>query len=372
MSWLCRGGVHLHRHVHQAERDRALPHRPHLPAPPSGPPDNVVLTTTLQAGWSYAPHARHRRARPAQRRRPATTGRTRSSGTACGCSPTSTDGRLRLTSRTESDVTVSFPELAGLADVVADGMLDGEVVAFADGKPDFGALAERMHVQDARRAAALAQRFPVSYVVFDVLRLYGVPLLGRGFDERRHTLERIELGEPGTRAVAGAGRVRRRRGAAGSHPGQRPGGHRQQAAQLDVPAGAAQPGLGEARPPQHPDLRGRRVAPADRDDVRARRAAGRAAGRRRAADLPRPGRLRHRPDRRPKRLSGAAGPVGPQRLAVRRRRPARRRPRHPLGAAHGLRRGRAPRLRPAAGGCASRPGAGCGTDVRVEELVREP
>jgi bifunctional non-homologous end joining protein LigD len=109
-----------------------------------------------------------------------------------------TDGRLRLTSRTESDVTVSFPELAGLVDVVADGMLDGEVVAFANGKPDFGVLAERMHVKDARRAAALAQRFPVSFVVFDVLRLYGVPLLGRGFDERRHTLERIELGEPGS------------------------------------------------------------------------------------------------------------------------------------------------------------------------------
>jgi bifunctional non-homologous end joining protein LigD len=108
------------------------------------------------------------------------------------------DGRLRLTSRTESDVTVSFPELAGLATVVVDGMLDGEVVAFAGGRPDFGALAERMHVQDARRAAALAQQHPVSYVAFDVLRLYGVPLLGRSLDERRHTLERLDLGEPGS------------------------------------------------------------------------------------------------------------------------------------------------------------------------------
>src|SRR6478672_11758488 len=44
-----------------------------------------------------------------------------------------TDGEVRLTSRTESDVTVTFPELAGLATVLADGMLDGEVVAFADG-----------------------------------------------------------------------------------------------------------------------------------------------------------------------------------------------------------------------------------------------
>ncbi len=106
-----------------------------------------------------------------------------------------TDGVLRLTSRTESDVTVSFPELAGLPEVLADGMLDGEVVAFADGRPDFGALAERMHVRDERRAAALAGRVPVSYVVFDVLRLYGVPLLERSFDQRRHTLERLDLGD---------------------------------------------------------------------------------------------------------------------------------------------------------------------------------
>ncbi len=105
------------------------------------------------------------------------------------------DGELRLTSRTEADVTVTFPELAGLATVLADGMLDGEVVAFADGKPDFGALADRMHVRDPRRARSLAERFPVSYVVFDVLRLYGVPLLERRFDDRRQTLERLELGD---------------------------------------------------------------------------------------------------------------------------------------------------------------------------------
>jgi bifunctional non-homologous end joining protein LigD len=108
------------------------------------------------------------------------------------------EGGVRLTSRTEADVTVTFPELAGLADVLADGLLDGEVVAFADGRPDFGALADRMHVRDERRARSLAERFPVSYVVFDVLRLYGVPLLDRPLEERRRTLDRLELGPAGT------------------------------------------------------------------------------------------------------------------------------------------------------------------------------
>ena len=106
------------------------------------------------------------------------------------------DGRLRLTSRTEADVTITFPELAPLATAVADAHLDGEVVALVDGRPSFGALADRMHVRDVRRAAALAQRVPVTFVVFDVLRLYGVPLLERPFDERRSTLERLDLGGP--------------------------------------------------------------------------------------------------------------------------------------------------------------------------------
>jgi bifunctional non-homologous end joining protein LigD len=109
---------------------------------------------------------------------------------------------LRLTSRTGNDVTKTFPELAGLARELADGLLDGEVVAFVDGRPDFGALADRMHVRDERTALALADRRPVTYVVFDVLRLYGVPLLRRPFDERRQTLERLDLAQPGPPAVS--------------------------------------------------------------------------------------------------------------------------------------------------------------------------
>jgi bifunctional non-homologous end joining protein LigD len=103
------------------------------------------------------------------------------------------DGRLRLTSRTEADVTVGFPELAGLVDAVADVHLDGELVALVDGVPSFSALAERMHVADARRAAALSRTRPVTYLAFDLLRLYGVPLLDRPFSERRATLERLDL-----------------------------------------------------------------------------------------------------------------------------------------------------------------------------------
>lgn len=102
---------------------------------------------------------------------------------------------LRLLSRTGRDTTVAYPELAGLAEIQG-AVLDGEVVAMTGGRPSFAALAERMHVQDAVRARALAAAHPVTYMVFDVLRLYGVDLTRRPFDERRQTLERLELPPP--------------------------------------------------------------------------------------------------------------------------------------------------------------------------------
>ena len=106
------------------------------------------------------------------------------------------DGTLRLTARSESTVTVAFPELAGLAELLPDACLDGEIVAMVDGRPSFTALAERMHVQDRRRAERLAATRPVVLMIFDILRLYGVSLLDRPLEERRATLERLELPGP--------------------------------------------------------------------------------------------------------------------------------------------------------------------------------
>ncbi|WP_374968044.1 non-homologous end-joining DNA ligase [Terrabacter sp. BE26] len=106
------------------------------------------------------------------------------------------DGGLRLFSRTERDVTVAFPELRGLAGEYADMLLDGEIVSLRGGVPSFGAMAERFHVTDVRRAAMLAEQAPVTLMTFDLLRLYGVELLSRTWTDRRATLERLELGGP--------------------------------------------------------------------------------------------------------------------------------------------------------------------------------
>jgi bifunctional non-homologous end joining protein LigD len=103
------------------------------------------------------------------------------------------DGELHIRSRNEKDAKVSFPELHGLADLRRDLVLDGEVVAFLDGIPTFGALADRMHVGNARRAALLAESNPVTLLVFDLLRLDGEDLTGRPLSERRALLEGLGL-----------------------------------------------------------------------------------------------------------------------------------------------------------------------------------
>lgn len=105
-------------------------------------------------------------------------------------------GVLRVTSRTEREVTVAFPELAGIAERYDDLLVDGEIVALREGVPSFAALAERFHVTSAARAGALASSAPVTLMAFDVLRLYGVDLTERSYDERRATLDRLDLRGP--------------------------------------------------------------------------------------------------------------------------------------------------------------------------------
>jgi bifunctional non-homologous end joining protein LigD len=103
------------------------------------------------------------------------------------------DGRLRLHSRNENEITIAYPELRGLADVGHDVLLDGEIVAMADGVPRFSAIADRMHVRNVRRAEELSELNPVTLLVFDILALDGEDLTGRPLSERRAFLEKLEL-----------------------------------------------------------------------------------------------------------------------------------------------------------------------------------
>lgn len=113
---------------------------------------------------------------------------------------TRADG-IRLLNRTEGDITVAYPEVAAGAAGLPDGLVvDGEVVALGpDGTPSFHAIMPRMHVRDAARAARWAAERPVTFVVFDVLRVGGQDVTARPWTERRALLERLDLDRPAWR-----------------------------------------------------------------------------------------------------------------------------------------------------------------------------
>lgn len=107
-------------------------------------------------------------------------------------------GGVRVLTRNDREVAATYPELRGLADAL-DGrgaVLDGEIVALdGAGRPSFGALQARMHVQHP--GVALLASVPVSYLAFDVLHLEGESLLAATYDRRRAVLE--DLGVDGPR-----------------------------------------------------------------------------------------------------------------------------------------------------------------------------
>jgi bifunctional non-homologous end joining protein LigD len=99
---------------------------------------------------------------------------------------------VRLFARSGTEITIAYPELRRLGEAVPDALFDGEIVVLdAAGRPSFGDLAERMHVRDPHRAAALASSRPVTYMIFDLLRLGGEDLSGRTYAQRRAALDRL-------------------------------------------------------------------------------------------------------------------------------------------------------------------------------------
>ncbi len=106
------------------------------------------------------------------------------------------DGVVSVWSRTERDVTAAFPELDALGDTYEDLLLDGEVVAMEAGRPSFHALADRMHVSSRARAVKMVATRPVTFMVFDLLRLFGEDLTGQPWSARRRLLEQLDLAGP--------------------------------------------------------------------------------------------------------------------------------------------------------------------------------
>jgi bifunctional non-homologous end joining protein LigD len=105
-------------------------------------------------------------------------------------------GRPRATSRNDKDITATYPELRAMAESLGSRrvVLDGELVALDEhGRPSFGALQSRMHMEDAPAIRRLMTQTPVTYMVFDLLYLDGRSLLDVPYLERRELLGELKL-----------------------------------------------------------------------------------------------------------------------------------------------------------------------------------
>jgi bifunctional non-homologous end joining protein LigD len=103
-------------------------------------------------------------------------------------------GALRLMSRNDRDVAVSYPEIGELAEVFGRErlILDGEIVALGpEGTPSFSLLQQRMHVFTP--SSGLLARVPVRLYVFDVLHHRDRSLLELPYEGRRERLDGLAL-----------------------------------------------------------------------------------------------------------------------------------------------------------------------------------
>ena len=104
-------------------------------------------------------------------------------------------GKLRLLTRNQIEVTRRYPELAGLGAALGGhaAILDGEIVGFDDaGKPRFEALQQRVGLEGNHRSQA-KPGVPIAYMAFDVLYLDGASLVNQPYEERRENLEALNL-----------------------------------------------------------------------------------------------------------------------------------------------------------------------------------
>jgi bifunctional non-homologous end joining protein LigD len=104
------------------------------------------------------------------------------------------DGKARLVSRNQNDLTPRFPELKDLPQFVRakTAILDGEVVALDDeGSASFSLMQQRTGFRPGGRRQAAKAGVPVLYYAFDVLYLDGYDWRRMPLEERKNKLQSL-------------------------------------------------------------------------------------------------------------------------------------------------------------------------------------
>ena len=104
------------------------------------------------------------------------------------------NGRVRLTSRNQNDLTPRYPELRNLGDFLraSSAILDGEVVVLdEEGRASFSLMQQRTGIRSHGRQAGSRSDLPVIYYIFDLLYLDGYDLRRVRLVDRKRLLGEI-------------------------------------------------------------------------------------------------------------------------------------------------------------------------------------
>lgn len=103
------------------------------------------------------------------------------------------DGETKLINRQGRDRTLQYPEFTEVQTYckASSVILDGEMIALADGKPSFHEIMRRDSLRQEREIRFAARRIAAIYMVFDVLYYNGEWMNDRTLAERQQLLQHI-------------------------------------------------------------------------------------------------------------------------------------------------------------------------------------
>jgi len=104
------------------------------------------------------------------------------------------DGKVRLVSRNQNELTGEFPELHELSKLVKaeNAVLDGEVVALDEqGRGSFSLMQQRTGIRKGGRRTGAHRELQVVYYLFDLLYVDGYDLRRVALEQRKQVLSHI-------------------------------------------------------------------------------------------------------------------------------------------------------------------------------------
>ena len=97
---------------------------------------------------------------------------------------------LTIKSRNQKELKTNFPELEELINLTKHAVLDGEIILMRNGKTDFEILLKRVQATSSKDIKTLQQKYPILYILFDILEKDGNSLLDKTLIERKKSLKK--------------------------------------------------------------------------------------------------------------------------------------------------------------------------------------